>query len=137
MCNRNWNAGQQTEGDESLFAIREPVVLVGVRQPFEHARRVDEVEPVFLEAEGALALRPGKIHGRMYIRSVVASRSRSRRPIASSYCVVFDTVIEDMPAGMFPRPAGSKLARPSNILVGARAGHFKSFYCRPIIIPME
>jgi hypothetical protein len=45
-----------------LFSVREAVILVGEGQALEDARSVDEVEAVFLEVDGTLALGPGETY---------------------------------------------------------------------------
>lgn len=48
---------------ESLLTVVEPVILKSVGRAFEDPWRVDEIEPVILEVDGALALGPGEPHG--------------------------------------------------------------------------
>ena len=56
MCDRDWNAGKNAKSDESLLAIREPVVFERLGQPLKDVRCVDEVELVLFEVDGSLAL---------------------------------------------------------------------------------
>jgi hypothetical protein len=46
---RHRNAGEQTERDEALLTVGEPVVFERIRCTLEHARRVQEVKPVRFE----------------------------------------------------------------------------------------
>lgn len=60
VCDGDWHTRQEPQGCEALFSVGEAVVLVGEGQAFEHARGVDEVEAVFREVDGTLALGPGE-----------------------------------------------------------------------------
>ena len=46
---RNGNPIQQTQGDETLFAIGKAIVFVGRREPFKYAPSIGEVKPVISE----------------------------------------------------------------------------------------
>ena len=63
MDDRDGNSGEQAERDEALLSIGKAVVFVGEAQPGEDGRRVDEVQPVLLQVERTLALRPGERDG--------------------------------------------------------------------------
>lgn len=63
--NGDWHTRQEPQGHEALFSVGEAVVLIGEGQALEHVRGVDEVEPVFLEIDGTLALGPGETHAQV------------------------------------------------------------------------
>jgi hypothetical protein len=60
VCDGDWHTSQEPQGDEALFSVREAISFVGEGQAFEHARRIDEVEAVFLEIDSTLPLGPGE-----------------------------------------------------------------------------
>jgi len=43
MNKRDRNAGEQTQGDEALLTLGEPVVFKREGDAFEHARGIDEI----------------------------------------------------------------------------------------------
>jgi hypothetical protein len=65
VCNGDWHTRQEPQGHKALFSVGEAVVLVRKGQAFEYARSVDEVETVFLEVDGTLALGPGETHAQV------------------------------------------------------------------------
>ncbi len=56
------NAREKAKGFESLLAIGKAIVFERKGCTFKHARRVHEVEPVLLDVDCALALRPSELH---------------------------------------------------------------------------
>src|SRR5438067_13913975 len=53
---RNGNPIQQTQGDETPFAIGKAIVFVGRCEPFKYAPRIGEVKPVISEICFSLSL---------------------------------------------------------------------------------
>lgn len=86
VCDGDWHTRQRPQGHEALFSVREAVILVGEGQALEDARIVDEVEAVFLEVDGTLALGPGETHVQVQLRAAGWPRACFLRPTPEISC---------------------------------------------------
>ena len=75
--NRNGDPIQQTQGDETLLAIRKAIVFVGRCESFKYAPRIGEVKPVISEICLSLTLIPRKAHLRTVYTSGKAVKRRN------------------------------------------------------------
>ncbi len=74
MNDRNRNALQQPQGNEPLLSVGKPIVLVGERQTFKDASRINEVEAVVSKVGATLGFVPRETH----LQSVYTAR-KSRK----------------------------------------------------------
>lgn len=77
------NTGEQTQGDKTLLAIGEPIVLKSVGGTFKYLRRVNEIKAMSFQIASTLRPRPGKLHATIvYTRcSGVKYKSLKQEPI--------------------------------------------------------
>jgi hypothetical protein len=73
MYKRDRNTGKQTQGDEALLTVGEPVVFEREGDAFEHARGIDEIEPMSLRFAARFASDLVNSMRAVYIHYVVAS----------------------------------------------------------------
>src|SRR6266508_1914387 len=86
------NLAEESQGDEPLLGIGEPVILVRVGHTLEHLLSVNEIESVLLEVPPSLRLIPRDHPWSVYTKCIRVKRWR--------------------PEGLTRRLSGSRLARP-------------------------
>ena len=62
MHDRNRDTREQPERDESLFAVRQPIILVRIRQAVEHMLRIGKIDAMIVQVYPTLRLVPYELY---------------------------------------------------------------------------
>jgi hypothetical protein len=58
MRDRNRHACKQPERNKSSLAVRQPIILIRIRQPVEHVLRIGKVDAVIAQIDFYVSLHP-------------------------------------------------------------------------------